>query len=272
MVLTKKENDTPASENNNFANMNDQINDILDNAIDNIEQSRADVRQQLNLIDFVNISLGEFVKKTPNMSIFDNTSLKPPLSEDQLLLFFEHDGENIAVLSSPKHMIPYIENSTIQIFTKTSKNKVIENGFLFNMESNKDNLGITVFVPYMSGKKIYGFFKYIKRENLISPIRQYFNVGSCSEDEIVPSVSLPTVEPRPLESDITERDKVMAANCSPRFDKLSTTWKTVIDALDDYHYILHKTIDPNYIEKIMFANKQLSFPDEDIVNNDVSIV
>jgi len=248
------------------------INSILDQAISNIEETRESVRQNLHLVDFVNISLSEFVEKVDDMSIFNGETLDPPLSKDQLLIFFVHEGENIAVLTTPTHIIPYIQNSTIKIFTKTSKNKVIENGFLFNMESQTENIGITVFVPYMTGRKIYGFFRYIQREDLLKPIRQYFHVGSCKEDGVVPSVSLPNTEPRSIESTITEEDKVMAANCSPRFDKLSTTWETVLDALDDYHYILHKTIDPNYIEKIMIANKQLSYPRTEDESNDTTVV
>ncbi len=248
------------------------VNNILDEAINEIERTRENIRQNLNLIDFVNISFSEFVEKVDGMSIFENDSIDPPLSKDQLLIFFVHEGEHIAVLSSPTHIIPYIPNSNITIFTKTSKNKVIENGFLFNMESSTDNIGITVFVPYMTGKKIYGFFKYIHREELLKPIRQYFHVGSCKEDEVIPSVSLPIIEPRSIESNITEEDKVMAANCSPRFDKLSKTWTKVIDAIDDYHYILHKTIDANYIEKIMIANKQLSYPRMNDDGGDTTVV
>lgn len=238
----------------------EEIFNSLTEKIEEVYSETAESRQ--DYIHFLNLSFEEFISHVDKFNLFDNSSIEPNLIEEQLLVFIQmEENKNFAVLTDNDHLIPYIPNSELTMFIKTNKDKIIENGFLFDMKSTENNYGMTVFIPYLKGKKIYGFYKCVNHLELMTPVRQYFHVNNCKENEIIPTVKIPSMDGCSLDREINEEEIIRIANFSSKFEKLARSWKTALDAIDELDFLLHKTTDPNYIEKILLVSNMISFGD-----------
>ena len=114
-------------------------------------------------------------------------------------------------------------------------------------------MGLIVYIPFSPGKKIIGL--YIKRESAY----QFYYVGIFKTETSVPNISINRdLAIRSTRSLLTETDRVLISNASTRFRNKVSDWYYLGDALQYVNNLLHRTIDPSYINKLMTLNKTLS--------------
>jgi len=176
------------------------------------------------------------------------------LHEEQVLIHenISYDDNTRLIISHPDHLIPNIDSrESVNIYTKSSKG-INNKGFI--MEQRKNNMGILSYISFLPGKKIFGLF--LRAQN----INQFYYVGNCKTNTIIPNITIDqNIIPRSMTSVLTETDKVIISNASPRFRNQISNWRYLSDALRYFNDLIFQTIDPAYISKLMILNKTLSF-------------
>lgn len=192
---------------------------------------------------------------------FNQLAIEGELEYQVLILdkmtYYGRNMGNRLFTSSTSHILPYLEESrTCNIRTKTDKG-INNKGITFQMESDK--CGLICFVPFLNGKKIYGY--YIKKTNYNGfDQMQFFNVGKCNHDDCLYNLIVPSFDDsRGLSDVLTEEDRIRIANSSSKFRKLVNNWQSVYTAIDYFNWMLFETLDPGYMYKLMELNRMISF-------------
>lgn len=236
--------------------------DEITRQISEIQQVRDqvvnDTQNEMGIaLNVVNLTASQFSEKTDLLTKFSG-ELDPQITQQITLLFVKERTVSTPVMFLDIHKIPYIDESELDIVIRNENGRLIEDGMW--IDQSKDGYGLICFIPYRSGKKIYGFYKLGFCERISKDVRQFFAVGSCREQEGVPSIQLPSRDPVSLDNDISQNDRILAANNSPRFRKMADGWTFLGEAISDLNNLMRKTVDPNYIEKIMSLVNQMSYP------------
>ena len=238
--------------------------DAVESEIAAVEERTRELAQEsqaeMNLVLAIeNMGIQEFCRRTQQLSLFEQT-MDPPMNAELVLVFAKERTVQTPMLFNATHMLPYVDGSTISIEIRSDTGRLMDGGILIDQFKGDTSYGIFVYLPFTYGKKIYGFYHLGHCTKNRKNIRQYFSVGECKESEPIPSIQLPDMTPRNLDSELTDNDRILAANSSPRFRKLSENWVYLGEGLNDLNGLMRKTIDPNYLEKIMMLNNQLSYP------------
>lgn len=237
----------------------DEIQREMDGVFQAEQNNIAEIQEVMNMpLSIENIGLREFCEHTNGeLSVFTGV-LDPPVNSSQLLIFVKERNVHTALLFSENPLIPYVRGGSIEIRIRNDSGKLMDLGLI--IDQNCGDYGLLTYVPFTTGKKIYGFYKkaYCIRNN--KDVKQFFVLGDCKEKDPIASIQCPTMEARSVDIDLTDNDRIMSANCSPRFRKMAESWTYLGEALSDLSGLMLKTIDPNYIEKIMILNNQMCYP------------
>lgn len=228
-----------------------------------VEQRNREVAQEVQqnmglVLTIENVPIREFCERSSTLlSVFEQ-QMDPPMNSDLVLVFAKERTVQTPLLFTNSHVMPFVSDAVIGVEIRSDTGRLMDGGIL--IDQYKEPYGIFSYLPYSAGKKIYGFYKRTTCGRNHKDIRQYFTVGECKEGDPIPSIQIPEMQARNLDDNLTEVDKMLAANSSPRFRKLSEGWSYLGEALHDLNGLMRRTIDPNYIEKIMFLNNQMSYP------------
>jgi len=237
----------------------DEIQREMDNVYISEQRTISEIQQVMNMpLSIENIGLLEFCGHTNGeLSIFSGV-LDPPINSSQLLIFVKERNVHTALLFSENPLIPYIRGGTIEIRIRNDSGKLMDLGLI--IDQHNGDYGLLTYVPFTTGKKIYGFYKKANCTRNHKEVKQFFVLGDCKEKDPIAAIQCPPMEARSVDIDLTDNDRIMSANCSPRFRKMAESWTYLGEALSDLSGLMVKTIDPNYIEKIMILNNQICYP------------
>ena len=237
-----------------------QITQIKESLEKNIKQTQ----RELNIVFPIrNIKIKNFFEKNNlNIEIL-NDKFENPINSNFLLLL--HTPRRIPIIFNSSIMLPQLIKSSCKIRIKNSENQLIDKGAIIYQFF--DDRGLYLFVPYNSGKKVYSFYFLSYCSRIRDVVRQFYTISKCDLEDSISSIKMPAEEPRKLDDFITENDRIIASNVSSRFRKVAENWVYLSDALRELDNLLEKTVDPNYIEKIISLNSQLSFPTFETTND-----
>ena len=244
--------------------------------IESFFEEETAIHQEINeeIIDapfrLLNIPIREYCELTEITSMqIVPIQIDPSPPEEQLLLGIKDVVEGVRTpnnrlfLANHNLVIPHIQGITPTIRIRNFSDKLIPSGFeIIEQTGMVDNYIFTLFcyIPYMGGKKIFGFGK--THDFLWT--QRLFSVGFCREDELLPSFELPSMPFRNNSSSIGDMDRIICSNTSARFRKMSANWNSIGHATEDLNTMLFSTIDPNYMEKIMRLNMFFTVPNAQI--------
>lgn len=240
----------------------DKIKEQLDIKKENLEKCALEANSEFNFAFIIeNLCIYDFCKKCNGFSVFSDKDKK--IIEGVLLSFYkkEENHDSTPLLFKSTTVLPFVRDSEITVQTHSDTGKLMDEGII--IDQYKEPFGLLIYIPFRGGKKVYGFYRKPEIDDeygSYKKIKQFISISQCKEADMIPNMQIPDINYRSLTDPINEDDKILAANSSPRFRKMSENWLQLSDALLDLNDLLNKTIDPNYIEKIMLLNNQLSFP------------
>lgn len=233
--------------------------DILSRAIEHascIISRTEELERDLFSLPFCiqNLDWINFCNNNDNISVA-GANFEKEVCEDQIVLYETKsvEGKSRLIISDPNHQIPNLENPDLsEIYTKSDK-QINNKGLIINQM--KSNMGFIAYIPFLTGKKIVGIYIRSNGHN------QFYYVGTFRTDISIPNISIDSnIVPRSVRGNLTETDKVIISNASPRFRNQLSGFYYVKDAIQYINSLMSNTIDPSYLCKLMILNKNLSFP------------
>jgi len=185
-------------------------------------------------------------------------------SDQFLIKEYISSGINKLTIVNPNFLVPYIGGSLdVKTFIyNTSPHKFYEKGIVLVQTLN--NLGLFCFMPFSSGKKIYGYYKRETIQRTDSKRSCFFYTNSSNPELPINNVSYneDIVTFNKLEEPLTENQHIRIENNGAKFKKVlvesESNTPTLSYMLFNLDKMLSKTIDPSYMEKIINLNKEIS--------------
>jgi len=178
--------------------------------------------------------------------------------DNQFLLGIKTKDKHHLIISDVNHRLPVLDSKgTHKIYTKIGS-KIREKGFMIDMFGD-ENYGILVWIPYLPGDKIYGYY-YQKSQ---THPKQVIDVGKIKTHNPIPECKN-IKSPRDIDSKLNEIDRIRIETSlsSKRFDY----GETLFSSLKSVDTLLTSVKDPAYITKLLNLNYMLNCHNADIKN------
>lgn len=187
-----------------------------------------------------------------------------PVSPYQLLLADSTtygSNEIRLIITNPNHVLPRprITNNLsliFNIYTRTD-NRVNNKGLLIQIDNS--GKGMYCYVPFNTGNKTYCLYKKDRH------VKMVYTVNTISTDEIIPmhrdienAISDSAITFRDSHELLTDDDKIIISNSSPKFRRMVCDWFDLGDALAYFDSTITNTVDPAYIKKLMQLSMDIS--------------
>jgi len=202
----------------------------------------------------LNINWKTLCNHTSVLNVVNLGSISEEVDPNQIVLSERQTTTNHITLhiSSNSHKIPLIKgiNAISNIILPNNENQ--NSGLI--MQQEDDRYKTFSFVPFNNGKKIFSIFT--KHNNM------YYvtHVESCNVENNIKSTIVTNIDRfRNKVSPINQFDKVHCLAVSNKFLKLAESAKTVESLYNDILSQLYKTVDVNYMYKILTLLSTISF-------------
>ena len=209
---------------------------------------------QLENIDFN--KLVEMSNKIKKVTIPTDIHYNP----NQLLMtvFGEYDSNPNLFITTQNHTIPLMSNLYQDIIVKTctSEGQRYPKGFMltqFHLNNSTNTMySLNCYIPFSEGKKLIWLSA---KHSSYSEYDKFFYKIQTKHDEDMINVPVPTEQEfRDISNrgdSLSDNDKIVIANCSSRFSKKVDEWSTVYEATQAIKTQLNRTVDPNYMNKLL---------------------
>ena len=236
--------------------------------LDELEKHLADIKENTkpiypeNTFALKTIELEEFCTLTDEKISRVNIPEIPLESSRNVIMIQDFMGNVPAIVSNTNKYIKLTEASSSSVVTNSDGHRYMDAGFMFDQSYCKyDNdgevteiKGLFAFYPfYHFNKRITAFYIGISRS-----LAQFIFVECAPPHNELFNIVLDDVKIRSLDDPITEDDRIIAANESTRFKTAAKNWVNLWDAIEYLNNLMYKTVDPNYMLKLIELNKALS--------------